>query len=223
MIVFLEIKSGDLVLYAGYQTPQTYWSSANDSRKTNSSVGGKVHSAYLEPNAWNFHDQNKKLLCQFVFTKNTNPNATWAAILGSDGTITFSDLHKENQGVGESALGFFNLSIVNLELLQPVMAPRIQWSFSLPARSFIILQLALLNPFHPILRLANKLAFVTAPALHCSLEIVNGTSDGSGNKGKKTINCVHGYCKHNCDFYSTLSGTMVPEKEEINEVFSRKL
>ncbi|KAJ0008507.1 hypothetical protein Pint_30122 [Pistacia integerrima] len=102
MSVFLEIKSGDLVLYAGYQTPQTYWSLANDSRKTNSSVGGKVHSAYLESNAWNFYDQNKKLLWQFVFTENNNPNATWAAILGSDGAITFSDLHKGNQVVSEA-------------------------------------------------------------------------------------------------------------------------
>ncbi|XP_044487568.1 G-type lectin S-receptor-like serine/threonine-protein kinase SD2-5 [Mangifera indica] len=97
MSVFLEIKSGDLVLYAGYQTPQTYWSLENDSRKTNTSVGGRVHSAYLESNAWNFYDRNKKLLEQFFFTNNTNPNATWAAILGSDGAITFSDLHKGNQ------------------------------------------------------------------------------------------------------------------------------
>ncbi|KAJ0076353.1 hypothetical protein Patl1_34514 [Pistacia atlantica] len=102
MSVFLEIKSGDLVLYAGYKTPQTYWSLANDSRKTNSSIGGKVHSAYLESNAWNFYDQNKKLLWQFVFTENNNPNATWAVILGSDGAITFSDLHKGDQVVSEA-------------------------------------------------------------------------------------------------------------------------
>ncbi|XP_044497143.1 G-type lectin S-receptor-like serine/threonine-protein kinase SD2-5 [Mangifera indica] len=95
--VFLEIKSGDLVLYAGFQTPQTYWSLTNDSRKTNNSVSGKVHSAYLESNAWSFYDQNKKLLWQLVFTENTDPNATWAAILGYDGTITFSNLHKGSQ------------------------------------------------------------------------------------------------------------------------------
>ncbi|XP_031261767.1 G-type lectin S-receptor-like serine/threonine-protein kinase SD2-5 [Pistacia vera] len=159
-----------------YQTPQTYWSLANDSQKTNSSVGGKVHSAYLESNAWNFYDQNKKLLCQFVFTKNTNPNATWAAILGSDGTITFSDLHKGNQ-VASEAIKIPQNSCSNPEHCSPYYVCSLEGWCKCPW-------------------LANKLAFVTAPALHCSLDfegyisyvkIVNGTSDGSGNKGKKTL------------------------------------
>ncbi|KAJ4718394.1 putative S-receptor kinase [Melia azedarach] len=91
---YLEFKSGDLILYAGYQTPQTYWSLANESRKTNKSVGGKVHSASLVSNAWNFYDQNKALLWQFIFSQNTDRNATWAASLGPEGAITFSDLQK---------------------------------------------------------------------------------------------------------------------------------
>ena len=30
---YLEMKQGDMILYAGYRTPQTYWSMANDVRK----------------------------------------------------------------------------------------------------------------------------------------------------------------------------------------------
>ncbi|BFG24667.1 hypothetical protein CerSpe_109410 [Prunus speciosa] len=35
---YLEIQSRELVLYAGYQTPQLYWSMADDSRKSNNNV-----------------------------------------------------------------------------------------------------------------------------------------------------------------------------------------
>ncbi|XP_031261737.1 G-type lectin S-receptor-like serine/threonine-protein kinase SD2-5 isoform X1 [Pistacia vera] len=100
--VYLEFRSGDLILYAGYQTPQTYWSLANDSRKTNNSVDGKVYSAALVSNSWNFYDHDKKLLWQFVFSDNIDQNATWAAVLGSDGTITFTDLQKGNAATAES-------------------------------------------------------------------------------------------------------------------------
>ncbi|KAF2323238.1 hypothetical protein GH714_034274 [Hevea brasiliensis] len=75
---YLEIKSGDLILYAGYKTPQAYWSLANESRKTNNSVNGKVHSASLVSNSWNFYDQNRVLLWRFIFSDNSDPNAMWA-------------------------------------------------------------------------------------------------------------------------------------------------
>ncbi|XP_038717667.1 G-type lectin S-receptor-like serine/threonine-protein kinase SD2-5 isoform X2 [Tripterygium wilfordii] len=91
---FLAIESGDFVLYAGYQTPQVYWSLVNDNRKSNNSVRGKVHSASLVSNSWNFYDQNKVLLWQFTFSENSDPNATWAAILGSDGAIGFYNLQR---------------------------------------------------------------------------------------------------------------------------------
>ncbi|KAJ0007359.1 hypothetical protein Pint_30118 [Pistacia integerrima] len=102
MRVYLEFKSGDLVLYAGYQTPQTYWSLANESRKTNNSVGGKIQSAILESNSWNFYDQNKALLWKFIFSENTDGNATWALILGSDGVIIFSNLRKGSTSIPEA-------------------------------------------------------------------------------------------------------------------------
>lgn len=91
--LYLEIKSGDLVLYAGYQMPQIYWSITSDSRKTNASVTGKVHSVSLASSSWNFYDQNKALLWQFMFSESSNPDDLWAAILGSDGSITFNNLH----------------------------------------------------------------------------------------------------------------------------------
>lgn len=89
---YLEFKFGDLVLYAGYNTPQVYWSLTNDSRRTNRTVTGKVHSASMVSNAWNFYDRNKVLLWQFIFSGNTDSNATWAAFLGSDGAIGFYNL-----------------------------------------------------------------------------------------------------------------------------------
>ncbi|KAL5758269.1 hypothetical protein ACOSP7_020880 [Xanthoceras sorbifolium] len=94
LTVHLELKFGDMFLYAGYRTPQTYWSLASDSRKTNKSSAGKVHSASLVSNAWNFYDQHKALLWQFIFSKNSDQNATWAAILDYEGAIKFFNLQK---------------------------------------------------------------------------------------------------------------------------------
>ncbi|GLT44802.1 hypothetical protein SLA2020_186790 [Shorea laevis] len=93
---YLDFKSGNLVLYIGYQTPQLYWSLADESRKTNRTVNGKVHSASLVSNSWNFYDQNKVLLGQFIFSQNSNANATWAAFLGGNGDIEFSNLLNGN-------------------------------------------------------------------------------------------------------------------------------
>ncbi|KAG7992581.1 hypothetical protein I3843_02G134600 [Carya illinoinensis] len=90
----LEFRSGDLVLSAGFETPQVYWSITNDSRKTNNGISGKVHSVTLVSSSWNFYDQNKTLLWQFVFSKNPGWNAFWAAVLGSDGSISFYNLQK---------------------------------------------------------------------------------------------------------------------------------
>ncbi|GKV28161.1 hypothetical protein SLEP1_g37247 [Rubroshorea leprosula] len=88
---YLAFKSGNLVLYIGYQTPQLYWSLADESRKTNQTVNGKVHSASLVSNSWNFYDQSKVLLWQFIFSQNSDANATWAASLGA-GDIQFINL-----------------------------------------------------------------------------------------------------------------------------------
>ncbi|KAK3427694.1 hypothetical protein EUGRSUZ_F03870 [Eucalyptus grandis] len=102
--VFLDISSGDLILSAGYQTPQIYWSMKGDSRRSNvsNSSNGNVHSVILVSNSWNFYDQNKALLWQFVFSGNSDPNALWAANLGSDGSIKFVNLQRGNLATEEA-------------------------------------------------------------------------------------------------------------------------
>ncbi|KAK6912215.1 Serine-threonine/tyrosine-protein kinase, catalytic domain [Dillenia turbinata] len=89
---YLELKSSDLILYAGYRTPQTYWSLADDSRKKNIRAGGKISSASLVLNSWNFYDQDHSLVWQFNFSENSDPNATWTAVLDSSGIISFYNL-----------------------------------------------------------------------------------------------------------------------------------
>ncbi|KAM0968877.1 hypothetical protein TB1_016435 [Malus domestica] len=88
----LQIKSGDLVLSAGFQTPQPYWSMAKESRKTINMDGGVVTSATMSENSWKFFDRSKALLWQFIFSSNIDANATWIAVLGSDGFISFDNL-----------------------------------------------------------------------------------------------------------------------------------
>ncbi|KAL6134319.1 hypothetical protein ACLB2K_066551 [Fragaria x ananassa] len=99
---YLEIQSGEVVLYAGYRTPQTYWSIADESRKSNNNVSGKVHSVSLVSNSLNIYDQSKSLLWQFFFSDNIDPNAFWAAVLGQDGSITFLNFQKGSSVVAEA-------------------------------------------------------------------------------------------------------------------------
>lgn len=99
---YLEMKSGDLILYAGFQTPQTYWSMSNESRKTIYKGHGKVHSASMMSNSWNFYDQSQALVWQFNFSENLDPNVTWAGVLDSEGSISFYDLQKGNLAPAES-------------------------------------------------------------------------------------------------------------------------
>ncbi|KAM5564484.1 G-type lectin S-receptor-like serine/threonine-protein kinase SD2-5 [Rosa sericea] len=88
----LEIKSGDLILSAAFQTPQPYWSMGKESRKTINTDGGAVTSASISANSWKFYDSSKVLLWQFIFSSNVDVNATWIAVLGNDGVISFSNL-----------------------------------------------------------------------------------------------------------------------------------
>ncbi|KAK9945996.1 hypothetical protein M0R45_011483 [Rubus argutus] len=88
----LEIKSGDLILSAGFKTPQPYWSMGRESRKTINKEGGEVTSASISENSWKFYDSSKVLLWIFIFSSNVDVNATWIAVLGNDGVITFSNL-----------------------------------------------------------------------------------------------------------------------------------
>ncbi|CAL5361507.1 unnamed protein product [Camellia sinensis] len=89
---YLEFKTDDLILYVGYQTPQLYWSMSTDSRKTINQVNDTISSASLVANSWNFYDQNQILVWQFNFSNYNDPNAIWAAVLGTDGVISFYNL-----------------------------------------------------------------------------------------------------------------------------------
>ncbi|KAF8400630.1 hypothetical protein HHK36_013929 [Tetracentron sinense] len=98
---YLELKSGNLILYAGFQTPQPYWSMAQDTRNTINQVGGKVTSASLTSNSWRFYDRNQALLWQFIYSDNSDPNITWAAVLGNDGLISFYNLQDRGSSDAE--------------------------------------------------------------------------------------------------------------------------
>lgn len=89
---YLEMKSGDMTLSAGFQPPQPYWSMAKENRKTINKDGGTVSLATLGANSWRFYDQSNVLLWQFIFSSNTDENATWIAVLGDDGFISFYNL-----------------------------------------------------------------------------------------------------------------------------------
>ncbi|KAF7830295.1 G-type lectin S-receptor-like serine/threonine-protein kinase SD2-5 [Senna tora] len=90
----LEIKSGDLLLSAGFQNPQPYWSMQKDSRKIINKDGDAVASASLSENSWRLYEKSGGLLWQFIFAQDSSgKNSTWVAVLGSDGFITFSDLN----------------------------------------------------------------------------------------------------------------------------------
>ncbi|XP_022867837.1 G-type lectin S-receptor-like serine/threonine-protein kinase SD2-5 [Olea europaea var. sylvestris] len=84
----LEIKSGDMILSAGFQPPQPYWAMGSDTRRIINKDGNNVTSATLNANSWRFYDGNKALLWQLIFD-DSNANATWVAVLGADGFITF--------------------------------------------------------------------------------------------------------------------------------------
>ncbi|KAJ1415932.1 Bulb-type lectin domain [Sesbania bispinosa] len=89
----LEIKSGNVILSAGFKTPQTYWTMQSDNRKTINKDGDVVASANLSNNSWRFYDKNKSLLWQFIFSADAGVNATWIAVLGEEGFISFINLN----------------------------------------------------------------------------------------------------------------------------------
>ncbi|MBA0628142.1 hypothetical protein Godav_022911 [Gossypium davidsonii] len=99
---YLEFESGDLVLYTGFQIPQTYWSLLHEIKTTGKNFTGTVYSAILVFNSWNFYDHNKVLIWQFNFSQNSDMNVTWAAKLGSDGAIVFYNLHQGRRAIAEA-------------------------------------------------------------------------------------------------------------------------
>lgn len=97
---FLEINSSDMVLYANYQIPQPYWSMGKDNRRIVNKNGGGVKLSSISANSWRFYDENEVLLWQFTFSDNTDANAMWIAVLGTDGLVSFSLL--QSGGTGKS-------------------------------------------------------------------------------------------------------------------------
>uniref|UniRef100_M4E5A1 Receptor-like serine/threonine-protein kinase n=1 Tax=Brassica campestris TaxID=3711 RepID=M4E5A1_BRACM len=98
MTYTLEIESGDMVLSVNTSlTPQVYWSMGNERGKI-VNKDGVVTSSSLLGNSWRFFDENRSLLWQFVYSDDKDGNATWIAVLGNNGVISFSNL-----GSGASA------------------------------------------------------------------------------------------------------------------------
>ncbi|KAI3687106.1 hypothetical protein L1987_80797 [Smallanthus sonchifolius] len=95
---WLEIKSGDLILSAGYKNPQPYWAMWKDKRRIINKEGGNLNSATIEANSWRFFDQSKVLLGQFVFADGADSNTTWAAVLDDDGFIRFYNIPGKTTG-----------------------------------------------------------------------------------------------------------------------------
>ncbi|KAI9074759.1 hypothetical protein K1719_043291 [Acacia pycnantha] len=70
---YLTFMSGDLVLYAGYDPPQIYWSLSSESNNVRKGV--HFHSACLISNSWNFYDKSGALKWKSVFADKSNPTA----------------------------------------------------------------------------------------------------------------------------------------------------
>ncbi|KQK18424.1 G-type lectin S-receptor-like serine/threonine-protein kinase SD2-5 [Brachypodium distachyon] len=95
MTYTLQIKSGDMMLYAGFKKPQPYWSVLQDN-KLIVNKNGAIYSANLSSTSWYFYDQTGSLLSQLVISQQGDANTTFAAVLGNDGSITFSMLQSGN-------------------------------------------------------------------------------------------------------------------------------
>ncbi|MCI31165.1 G-type lectin S-receptor-like serine/threonine protein kinase SD2-5-like, partial [Trifolium medium] len=88
----------------GFNIPQVYWTMQNDNRKIIEKYGDVVVSANISDNSWRFYDDKKSLLWQFIFSYTAGvENATWIAVLGRDGVITFSILNSGGS-VGDSSI-----------------------------------------------------------------------------------------------------------------------
>ncbi|KAL2318077.1 hypothetical protein Fmac_031953 [Flemingia macrophylla] len=98
----LQIQSGNVLLSTSLQTPQPYWSMKKDSRRIINKNGDLVASATLNASSWRFYDETKSLLWHFDFAEESSANATWIAVLGSDGLITFSNLQSGGSIVASS-------------------------------------------------------------------------------------------------------------------------
>ncbi|CAI8605924.1 unnamed protein product [Vicia faba] len=94
-VLEIESHSGNVVLSSGLQSPQSYWSMQKDIRRIVNENGDDVAFATLDANSWKFYDNKRSLLWQFIIADDVS-NATWIAVLGSDGFITFMNLQNKN-------------------------------------------------------------------------------------------------------------------------------
>ncbi|WOG90923.1 hypothetical protein DCAR_0310170 [Daucus carota subsp. sativus] len=101
---FLEMKSGDMVLYANFGNPQPYWSIRQDDRKIIQKNGQNVSAAYLIGNSWRFYDKSRIVFWQLIISGESDTNSTLVATLGDDGYITFFNLESQNFDDGFSVL-----------------------------------------------------------------------------------------------------------------------
>lgn len=91
----LQIKSGDMMLYAGFQNPQPYWSAQQDNQLI-VNKNGDIYSASLNSTSWYFYDKSGSILSQLVIAQQGDANTTFSAVLGNDGSITFYMLQSGN-------------------------------------------------------------------------------------------------------------------------------
>ncbi|KAK1370111.1 Receptor-like serine/threonine-protein kinase [Heracleum sosnowskyi] len=96
----LEIKSGDMLLYANFRNPQPYWSIRQDSRIFVQNNGQDVSIASLVGNTWRFYDKSRKVLWQIYVSDHGDTNSTWVATLGDAGNINFYDLQSGSSNGG---------------------------------------------------------------------------------------------------------------------------
>ncbi|KAK1370118.1 Receptor-like serine/threonine-protein kinase [Heracleum sosnowskyi] len=92
----LEIKSGDMRLYANFRNPQPYWSIRGDNRKIIENLDEDVSTTSLVGNSWKFYNKSRVVLWQMILSDLSDTNFTWVATLGHDGYITFYDLQNES-------------------------------------------------------------------------------------------------------------------------------
>ncbi|KAL0687112.1 hypothetical protein Bca4012_086789 [Brassica carinata] len=93
MTYSLEIKSGDMFLSVNSLTPQVYWSMRSDRGRIIDKEGGVVTSSSLLGNSWRFFDDKQSLLWQFLISSESrDDNATWIAVLGNNGVVSFTSL-----------------------------------------------------------------------------------------------------------------------------------
>ncbi|KAI5004965.1 hypothetical protein ZWY2020_032208 [Hordeum vulgare] len=83
----LGITAGDMMLYAGTQNPQPYWSALQDRRFIVNKDGG-IYSANFSSTSWCFYDKSGSLLSEFLVVQD-DAHGTLTVVLSNDGSLSF--------------------------------------------------------------------------------------------------------------------------------------